>query len=180
MKTFRTTFKIVLFLFVSSSCQNERRDVYDVNNYREVSRGMWNDYNTITYQYRYDTNYHIRKLYSKSDYNDTASIVIEYFMFKEIMSGPTKIYAFGKISMTGFMKDNKRHGEFLSYNKDGSLIERSFYNQSKKIGTWEHYSTKGKLSNKVYYDDNGHFQKKEIYDMNGHLVRTELKETQTY
>tara|TARA_B100001559_G_scaffold139978_2_gene117574 strand:+ start:1785 stop:2144 length:360 start_codon:yes stop_codon:yes gene_type:complete len=48
----------------------------------------------------------------------------------------TKFHDNGIVFQTGFLKNNKLHGDWISFNKDGSKKSRGNYVNGKKTGKW--------------------------------------------
>ena len=128
----------------------------------------------VTFEKKDDRKRKIRVLYNDSTKNE--AIYFKYFFSGDTMDGPCYAYSFGKLRKKGFMKNNKRNGEELTYDSDSVLIHRAFYNEGKKIGIWETYTSSGHLTGKTYYDANGHFLKRELFDQKEKLTRTEYEE----
>jgi len=58
----------------------------------------------------------------------------------------------GKIAQTGFLKDNKRHGSWVGYNRSGKKIAMGYFKSDKKNGQW--FFWKGDELIEVIYEDN--------------------------
>lgn len=54
-------------------------------------------------------------------------------------------YPSGKVQAKGPLKDSLRHGEWLFYREDGSLVTRGRYENGIKSGPWITYHTNGKI-----------------------------------
>lgn len=171
----------ILLFVLNASCQNKRPNYFDENDYKEVSRGQYKGQFTITLQNQLDTNFFIRKFYPDSLYNDSSFIVIKRYFYKDVMDGPVKVYSRGRLTSEGFMRDNKRHGEFIYYSENGKIDRRGSYADNKPKGIWEDYYSTGILFKKIYYNENGKFIKQEIHDTKeGKLLRTEYQESREY
>ena len=47
----------------------------------------------------------------------------------------------GTVAQTGFYtKENKVHGEWVSYDTKGNLTAEALYNHGEKVGTWKFYN----------------------------------------
>lgn len=55
----------------------------------------------------------------------------------------TTYHANGAVSQEGFLKKNKLHGKWISYNKNGEKIAIANYNKGKKEGIWLHWTNDG-------------------------------------
>src|SRR5688572_15451866 len=113
-----------LFVFIvlslslfSASCQHHNEDLYNENDYVEDHRGLIDGIYQIIYYYKKDSNYRIKKFYADSLYQDSSLILSKYFFHKDVMEGPDEHFSNGELFLKGFMKANKRHGEFLLYDK---------------------------------------------------------------
>jgi antitoxin component YwqK of YwqJK toxin-antitoxin module len=157
------------------TCREKGQDTgrYDEQNYIEVSRGNWKGYYTITYESKNDSNNKMRILFADSTQNHV--FYMKEFFTNDIMNGPMYVFSQDKLSMKGFMLNNKRHGELTFFNPDSTISDRNFYDNGLKTGVWEHFSINGILIRKTYYE-RGNFIKHEIFDRDGKYVRTRYRE----
>lgn len=168
---------LVLSLF-NASCQ-QSGDIYNEKNYVEHHRSLDHGLYIIVLYYNGDTSFSIHKAYTDSLYQDT-SLIAMHFLHHDLMNGPVEHYWRGKLLSKGFMKEDKRHGEFSFYEDNDKVDRRQFYNMGVKVGVWEDYYPTGILFKKVYYNE-GKFVKQEIYSRKeGKLVRTEYEESWQY
>jgi len=64
----------------------------------------------------------------------------------------TMYYDDGSIHQVGYTKNNKVHGVWKSYDRDGNKIAKAIYENGNKVGKWFFWND-GKLS-EVDYSDN--------------------------
>lgn len=64
----------------------------------------------------------------------------------------TYYYSDGSVNQIGTFKDNKRHGEWISYNLAGEKIAQAEYTNGKKSGKW--FFWKGDQLSEVDYRNN--------------------------
>lgn len=165
---------IVLLNSFFASGQNQTKDSFEEAEYFRSSEGLWSGYYAETFTNKYDSTRKIRIIYGDS--TKDRGIYFKIFFTGDMMNGPYYAYSAGKIFMKGFMKNDKRDGEWLTYTTDSILEEHALYKEGKKCGTWEVYNSYGELSSKTYYDQTGKFIKREIFDRSGKLARTDLEE----
>lgn len=59
----------------------------------------------------------------------------------------------GGIKNVQYYVAGKKHGEFLKYRHDGSLMQKGQYENDQRVGTWETYMTSGETFLTVYEND---------------------------
>lgn len=64
----------------------------------------------------------------------------------------TYYYQNGTVNQVGTFKDNKRHGEWISYNLQGEKIAQAEYNKGEKSGKWFFWN--GNQLREVDYNNN--------------------------
>lgn len=75
--------------------------------------------------------------------------------FEKMDDGVVKATYFhdnGTVAQTGTFVDNKRHGEWISYNIDGQKTAKAEYKNNRKAGKW--FFWKGDQLTEVDYSDN--------------------------
>ncbi len=82
-----------------------------------------------------------------------------------------KHYNNGQISQTGWLKHNKPHGAWASFNDKGHVTAQAQYERGVKIGIWRFWDTDGKLFCEILYS-NGTLISAKQYDNGGSVVAT--------
>lgn len=122
------------------------------SNYVYSRKGADIDYPyVITFLYKSDTNWSLKKLYFDSAY---STLVSKTFFYKRISNGPMIGYVDGKIAGQCFFIDGKYDGESLTFT-DGKITRKAYFNKGVKTGTWIEYNKNGKVIRKTDYDSNG-------------------------
>jgi hypothetical protein len=63
------------------------------------------------------------------------------------INGTVKMfYATGKVAAEITYKNNRRHGDYRSYNADGAVIEKGSYNEGARNEGWQNFSDSGKAA----------------------------------
>lgn len=78
----------------------------------------------------------------------------------------------GTIAQQGFIKNNKIHGQWVSYDTEGKTTMLGFYRKGKKIGKWVFWSAKGVTE--VDYDNNKPKSISRWTDQSQRIVTTDL------
>lgn len=74
---------------------------------------------------------------------------------EKLDNGLTKVTFYhenGKVSQVGTLLENKRHGEWISYNAQGEKTAKAEYKQDRKSGKWFFWN--GDTLSEVDYDNN--------------------------
>lgn len=146
--------KVIIFLVMASlsvtsfgQSGNFNENTYTLEHQGEDS----NDLYIKTYKSNSDVSYSLKKVYADSAY----SILLSKGFFKSnIPEGPFVIYSNGNIVLQGTYKNGKWDGERKTY-RNTVLVEKAYYNEGIKTGTWEGYSTTGQLKRSITHDSSG-------------------------
>jgi antitoxin component YwqK of YwqJK toxin-antitoxin module len=104
-----------------------------------------------TYRSNEDGNYQMKKIYLDSSYNDMIS---KSFLKSNVPEGPINIFSRGQLSLKGAYKNGKWDGERLTY-RNGIILQKAYFIEGVKTGTWEESNTQGQLNRKITYDSAG-------------------------
>jgi antitoxin component YwqK of YwqJK toxin-antitoxin module len=82
-----------------------------------------------------------------------------------------KHFGNGQISQTGWLKHNRPHGAWASFDEKGHIIAQAQYERGVKIGIWRFWDTTGNLFCEILYS-NGTLISAKQYDNVGSVVAT--------
>jgi antitoxin component YwqK of YwqJK toxin-antitoxin module len=140
-------------------CSQERKPLFNDTDYIYSRKGTDDGHPyVITYLYRLDTNWSLKKKYFDSSY---SILISKSFFYNGIPNGPSVGYAGRKITGQCFFVDGKYDGERLTF-VDGKITQRAYFNKGIKTGTWIEYDKNQKIIRKTDYDKEG----KLIQDVN--------------
>ena len=74
------------------------------------------------------------------------------FVKKGLQTEVTVFHNNGTIAQQGFLRNNKIHGQWVSYDADGNKTMLGVYHKGKKIGKWFFWSAEGVVE--VDFDNN--------------------------
>ncbi|MEI9910593.1 MAG: hypothetical protein WDO71_13510 [Bacteroidota bacterium] len=135
-----------------TSCSQEKEPVFNDTNYIYSRKGEADEYPYVmSFLYKLDTNWSLKKIYFDSAYSILFS---KSFFYKGIPNGPHVGYVGGKIAGQCFFVDGKYDGERLTF-EDGKIRLRAYFKKGIKVGTWIKYDKNGKIIQKTDYDNNG-------------------------
>lgn len=74
-------------------------------------------------------------------------------------------YESGEVKETGLLKNDKLHGKWVKYSKEGTAIIVGNYKNNVKIGTWNFVDeASGVITEVIYFDNTIVGVKKFVYD----------------
>ncbi len=82
-----------------------------------------------------------------------------------------KHYHNGQISQTGWLKHNKPHGVWASFNDEGQVTAQAQYERGLKVGVWRFWDADGKLFCEIVYS-NGTLTSAKQFDNGGTVIAT--------
>lgn len=161
MKMKTIIFCLFTFLLCTATYgQSSQDSMFDEANYKEIARGAYPPYEyAVTYCYRNDSNYLLRKVYSDNQFNE---IIGKLFFLNDTMNGPYEFYSSGSTISKGFKRMGKEDGEKYFYHPAGLVSQKAFYKNGIRNGVWEYFDVNGKLYKKEYYHSNGKVEKTEV------------------
>jgi antitoxin component YwqK of YwqJK toxin-antitoxin module len=139
---------LVLMLSLAGMCQG----AFSETNYSLVSQGSDSSgLHVKTYTSNLDASYRMKKMYLDSS---ATELISKSFYKSDILEGPITLYAKGDISLKGTYKNGKWDGERLTY-RTNVLLQKAYYHEGVKTGTWDEFNVQGHLKRRISYDSAG-------------------------
>ena len=87
----------------------------------------------------------------KSEYFADGTVKAEYFIADNGSIDAKFYYKTGELRETGQFVNYKRHGEWISYTRSGSVSSKGFFDHGSKTGVWKFWDPDGTLAQEVDY-----------------------------
>lgn len=98
-----------------------------------------------------------------------AEPTIEFVKHKRGKIAVVKRHDEGQVAQTGWLKHNKPHGAWASFDEKGHITAQAQYERGVKVGTWRFWDTDGNLFCEIIYS-NGRIVAAKQYDTSGSVV----------
>lgn len=132
-------------------------DSFAVGSYIVKDTGAFQNYHyVITFSHKSSPGLLLRKVYEDSTYTKPLG---QLFCINDTPHGPYEFYLIGGLISKGNMNRGEEEGEKSISNAAGTLIQKGFYKNGVKTGTWEYYTNAGILYQKKVFDKNGNLKK---------------------
>lgn len=142
----------LLLLVLLLSITGRSQGLFNESSYSLISQGIDSTGMYVkTFTSNQDGNCQMKKMYLDSSYTEMIS---RSFFKSNVQEGPFTIFSKGQVSLKGDYKNGQWDGERLTY-RNNVLLQKAYYTEGVKTGTWDEFSMQGQLKRKITYDSTG-------------------------